>query len=189
VITIYPVPANTGDQTVADCWAPIAGTPGVGAMYIFSDEGKTWAQQKLTDGASGDGFGGSVALSGNTAVVGAIGQDPGSVYVFFSSPGTWRQVPELTPADPTSQPGGGSEQFGYAVDVSEDNAIVGANSAYNNSSNGRNTSNGRIYLYSKRSRRLVLARTSPPSPLNLTHPPTSAASATTSLTFPRPRRS
>jgi hypothetical protein len=121
----------------------IAGTPGTGAAYIFSDKGKTWAQQKLTDGVSGDAFGGPVAISGNTAIVGAIGHGPGSVYVFSSSTGTWRQVSELTPADPTSQPGGQSEQFGYAIAVSGVNVTVSANLAYNY------TSTGRVYFYSE----------------------------------------
>ena len=50
---------------------------GTGAAYVFSDAGGTWTQQaELTasDGATGDGFGSSVALSGSTALVGAAGQ-------------------------------------------------------------------------------------------------------------------
>jgi hypothetical protein len=38
-----------------------------GAAYVFTRSGTTWSQQqKLTDGQSGDGFGDSVSISGNT---------------------------------------------------------------------------------------------------------------------------
>ena len=59
-----------------------------------SDLGTVWAQwQKLTasDGAAGDFFGTSVSISGNTALVGALGDTigansfQGSAYVYTSS--------------------------------------------------------------------------------------------------------
>src|SRR5207244_7086884 len=49
---------------------------GRGSAYVFVLSGTTWVfQAKLTasDGATGDGFGTSVSISGNTAVVGANG--------------------------------------------------------------------------------------------------------------------
>ena len=63
-----------------------------GAAYVFTSSGSSWGQQqKLTasNGAAGDDFGGSVALSGTTALVGApykaIGSntDQGAVYVCY----------------------------------------------------------------------------------------------------------
>ena len=45
-----------------------------GSAYVFTRSGTTWTQQaKLTasDGAADDCFGDSVALSGDTALVGA----------------------------------------------------------------------------------------------------------------------
>ncbi len=54
---------------------------GPGSAYVFVREGKTWSQEaKLTasDGVLGNGFGGTVGLSGDgsTALVGATGASP-----------------------------------------------------------------------------------------------------------------
>ena len=58
----------------------VVGAPGKnskrGAAYVFMRSGTAWSQQaELTasDGAAGDAFGSSVAISGSTAVVGAHG--------------------------------------------------------------------------------------------------------------------
>ena len=58
-----------------------------GSAYVFTRRGGAWAQQaKLTasDGERDDHFGISVAVSGDTAVIGASGDDEsrGSAYVF-----------------------------------------------------------------------------------------------------------
>ncbi len=105
-------------------------TNGLGAAYVFVESGGTWSQQaKLTapDGAAGDNFGHTVAVSGSTAVVGApyhvIGsnQNQGAAYVFASSGGTWTQQAELTASD-----GAANDQFGWSVAVSGNTALVGA---------------------------------------------------------------
>ena len=65
-----------------------------GAAYVFVRSGSSWLQQaKLTagDGAATDIFGSSVAISGDTAVVGAYldddaGMDSGSAYIYQSTP-------------------------------------------------------------------------------------------------------
>ncbi|HZU04807.1 MAG TPA: FG-GAP repeat protein [Chloroflexota bacterium] len=92
-----------------------------GAAYVFVRSGTTWSQQqKLTasDGAAGDQFGGSVALSGddNTALVGAVAAKIGSniqqgaAYVFAQPPiptptSTATATPTATPsATATSTP-------------------------------------------------------------------------------------
>ena len=71
-----------------------------GAAYVFVQSGTTWTQQaELTasDGAAGDQFGGSVSLSGGTAIVGAdehqVGGNvtQGAAYVFVQSGTTWTQ--------------------------------------------------------------------------------------------------
>ena len=65
----------------------------------------SWSlQQKLmaSDGAASDTFGYSVAISGNTAVVGSYLDDigdnanQGSAYVFVRSGTTWTQQQKLT---------------------------------------------------------------------------------------------
>ncbi len=101
-----------------------------GAAYVFVQSGTTWTQQaELTasDGAAGDSFGYSVAVSGGTAVVGApthlIGDnvDQGAAYVFVQSGTTWTQQQELTASD-----GAGGDEFGSSVAVSGGTAVVGA---------------------------------------------------------------
>jgi uncharacterized membrane protein len=61
-----------------------------GSAYIFKRDGTAWTEQaKITasDGAAGDYFGGSVAISGDYAIAGArkdddAGMDSGSAYIF-----------------------------------------------------------------------------------------------------------
>ena len=101
-----------------------------GSAYVFIYTGSNWIQQqKLTaaDGAAGDQFGYSVAISGDTVVVGAPFDDvgfsvnQGSAYVFIRSGTTWSQQRHLTAAD-----GAANFQFGYSVTISGDTVVVGA---------------------------------------------------------------
>ena len=101
-----------------------------GAAYVFTRSGSTWTQQAqltATGGAVNDFFGVSVALSGNTAIVGAnaddvgANSDQGSAYIFTRSGSTWTQQALLTPTA-----GAVSDQFGISVALSGDTAIVGA---------------------------------------------------------------
>jgi len=100
-----------------------------GAAYVFVRSGSSWLQQaKLTagDGASGDQFGNSVAISGDTLVVGAYldddaGMDSGSAYVFVRSGSSWLQQAKLTAGD-----GAATDIFGSSVAISGDTAVVGA---------------------------------------------------------------
>jgi hypothetical protein len=110
-------------------WSSLSGT-GPGAVYVFVESGGTWSQQaELTasDGAAHDFFGGSVALSSGTAVVGAPGRTVGSnvsqgaAYVFVQSGGTWSQQAELTASDGTAQ-----DYFGGSVAVNGTTVVVGA---------------------------------------------------------------
>lgn len=83
----------------------IGATSDQGSAYVFVRSGTTWVeQQKLTasDGAAGDFFGISVAISGETIVVGAFGHglgsnisDQGSAYVFVRNGTTWTQQQKL----------------------------------------------------------------------------------------------
>jgi hypothetical protein len=63
-----------------------------GSAYVFTRTGTTWTQQQkllASDGAAGDDFGFNIALSGNTALIGADGNDntSGSAYVFTKTAG------------------------------------------------------------------------------------------------------
>ncbi len=97
-----------------------------GSAYVFIRSGGTWSQQaKLVaeDRATGDGFGISVSVSGNTAVIGAYLDDSiiGSAYVFIRSEEVWNQQAKLVAED-----GAENDQFGYSVSVSGDTAVIGA---------------------------------------------------------------
>jgi hypothetical protein len=100
-----------------------------GAAYVFNRTGSGWSQQaKLTaeDGAAGDEFGGSVALSGGMALIGARrdddnGDGSGAAYVFTRSGVGWNQQAKLTAAD-----GAAGAEFGYSVALSGDTAVIGA---------------------------------------------------------------
>ncbi len=82
-----------------------ADTTDSGSAYVFIRSGTAWMQQaKLTasDAATGDQFGISVALAGDTVVIGAIGAgttDSGSAYVFTRSGTTWTEQAKLTASD------------------------------------------------------------------------------------------
>jgi len=102
------------------------GSPG--AAYIFTqDTNGQWNQaQKLiaADGVAGDGFGFSVALSGDLAVVGARNKAgaSGAAYTFRQgTDGQWSQLQKLTAGD-----GAAGDEFGYSVAVSEGTIMVGA---------------------------------------------------------------
>ena len=105
-----------------------------GSAYVFVRSGGTWTQQqKLTaaDGAADDDFGLSVAISGDTALVGArydddLGSNSGSAYVFVRFGGVWTQQQKLTASD-----GSAGGMFGYSVSVSGDTVLVGAVMAFN----------------------------------------------------------
>ena len=100
-----------------------------GSAYVFTRTGTTWQQQvKLTaaDGAADDRFGRSVALVGDTAVIGAMFQDDkgdnsGSAYMFIRSGSTWSQQAKLTAAD-----GAAGDVFGWSVALSGDTAVIAA---------------------------------------------------------------
>jgi RHS repeat-associated protein len=79
------------------------------------------------DGVASDKMGFSVAVNGNTAVVGAYvadvsgHSDQGAAYVFVRNGSTWSFQQKLVASD-----GAASDQFGYAVAVHVDTVVVGA---------------------------------------------------------------
>jgi hypothetical protein len=127
-----------GYSIALDGQTALIGAPGVdtlpitnrGAAYLFERHGTTWVQQaKLlaSDGTFSDRFGWSVALSGDTSLVGAIGDDigihtdQGSAYAFVRDGDTWRQQAKLQ-----AQDGASFDQFGRAVALSGTTALIGA---------------------------------------------------------------
>ena len=100
-----------------------------GAVYVFSRVEGVWTQAaKLTafDGEAYDNFGISVAVDGDTVVVGApgndgAGADSGAAYVFTRNDGVWDDGVKLTASD-----GAALDYFGYSVAVDGDTVLVGA---------------------------------------------------------------
>jgi hypothetical protein len=97
-----------------------------GEAVVFTRSGTTWSRQtELTDprAADGVGFGASVALSGDTAVVGAPFPTShcGSAYAFTRSGTTWSHGTGLARHGCSA-----SEHFGASVAESAGTALAGA---------------------------------------------------------------
>lgn len=108
-----------------------------GSIYIFTrDAGGTWNEnQKITAGTrnTGDHFGWDVKMDGDLLISGAEHDDhdenetnplneTGSAYLFKKNGvGTYTQIQKIRGSDRDSL-----DVFGYAVDVSNNNAIAGA---------------------------------------------------------------
>jgi hypothetical protein len=100
-----------------------------GAAYVFRRISDTWqevARLTPTTRLYPDYFGHSVALDGDTAVIGANGDDAagdmsGAAYVFREIAGAWQQVARLTAAD--AFPG---DYFGLDCAISGGTVLVGA---------------------------------------------------------------
>ena len=124
--------AVDGDTVLSGAYLDDVDTRGdQGSFYSFERSGTTWSEeQKVSDsGHSADYFGYSVAVSGDTAIVGAYladenaTGDPGGAFVFTrEDEGTiWRLQQRLSPTDIAA-----GDRFGYAVDLDGDTAIVGS---------------------------------------------------------------
>ena len=107
-----------------------AGGANAGSAYVFVRNGTSWSEQAhlfASDGASGDNFGVSIAISGDTIVVGAIfddtagGTNAGSAYVFVRSGTSWTEQAHLFASDAA-----GNDRFGSSVAISGDTIVVGA---------------------------------------------------------------
>lgn len=91
-----------------------------GAAYIFGRSGTTWTElAKLDRPASSKYFGNSVAISGDTVIVGNY--QVKEAYAFARSGATWPLQQKLVPKDGTE-----ISSFGEAVAISGDTVIIGA---------------------------------------------------------------
>ncbi len=129
--------AIEGDTAIVGAWGNSDAGDTSGSAYVFQrDEGgrDAWGEVvKLTASDAGrkDRFGLSVGISGDTAIVGAYGDndaggDSGSAYVFRrdeGGPGNWGEEVKLTASDAAR-----GASFGWSVAISRDVAIVGAGS-------------------------------------------------------------
>jgi len=142
--------AVSGDTAVIGAYkSDTMGNTDQGAAYVFTRSGTTWTeQQKLTaasDGVAGDYFSQSVAVSGDTVVIGAPYDGvafafQGSAYVFTRSGTTWTEQQKLTAADYAA-----FDLLGWSVAVDGDTAVIGAN----NDDIGANTDQGSAYVFTR----------------------------------------
>jgi hypothetical protein len=123
----------------------VVGADGVngGVAYIYVLGGSAWPTTPTTtlgDPATteGDTFGASVALSGNTAVVGAFGttSQSGAAYIYVKGASDWPTAPSVSLPDPRET---SDLLFGGSVAVSGKTAAVGASMT--------NSSAGAAYIY------------------------------------------
>ena len=112
-----------------------------GAVYVFVRSGTNWIQQaylKASNTGAGDAFGESLALDGDTLIVGASYEDSsttgvngnqsnndfgaaGAAYVFVRTGTNWTQQAYLKASN-----SGAQDHFGWSVALSGDTAVVGA---------------------------------------------------------------
>jgi len=122
-----------------------AGGVDAGAVYVFVKPQGGWPDVKnedfkltVPDAGAGRGFGGAVALKGNTLVVGAPGKDdspvPGEVFVYEGSASTWNLKATLSVADLR-----GIDSYGAALGFDGNTIAVGAF--------GKDSSKGVVYVY------------------------------------------
>ena len=114
---------------------------GSGAAYIYNLDGTGETQFLASDGASGDGFGISVAIGNSKVYVGAPkdddnGSTSGSVYI-YNLDGTGEV--KLTPSD-----GRSFARFGNALAFGHDKLVVGA---YADDPAGSPPAGGSVYVY------------------------------------------
>ncbi len=126
-----------------------------GAAYVFTRSGTTWSQQaylKASNTEAGDSFGRSVAVSGDTVVIGAVNEDSGvvgsqsdnsassagAVYIFTRSGSTWSQQAYLKASNPET-----NDYLGASVAVTDDTVVIGATGEDSNATgvNGNQSDN------------------------------------------------
>jgi hypothetical protein len=122
--------------------------PTSGAAYVFVRNGTSWTQQaylKASNTRANTYFGYSVAISGDTIVVGAGGEsssakgvngnqadtrvpNAGAAYVFVRNAGTWSQQAYLKASNTPSSPAplNTAPGFGESVVIAGDTIAVGA---------------------------------------------------------------
>lgn len=144
--------ALDGDSAVVGSgFVTVGGNLLQGAAYAFERSGTNWTQAQTllaSNGAAFDSFGLSVAISGDTLLVGASGAatdgDPfsnqGVAYEFTRSGDTWSEGRQLAGSDSESADG-----FGTWVALEGDAALVGAVGA----NVGGNEYQGAAYLFER----------------------------------------
>jgi len=142
---------NASDANVSAYETAIANnsTSNAGGVFVFRDTSGngsgTWTQEAFLKPLALNatlGFGRSIAISGDSVVVGSIGEDTsgtdsGAAWVFKRTGSTWAQQGFLKASNPT-----GGDWFGMSVAIDGDTVAVG--SPYEDTGA---TNAGAIYVY------------------------------------------
>lgn len=121
-----------------------------GAVYIFERTDREWNQVTqilASDGTAADRFGFSVAIDGDTVVVGArqadvTGTNDGAAYIFQQNQGgtdNWGLVRKITGSMNSAK-----DHFGHSVAISGDTIVVGARL-----DDGSGTNSGSAYIFER----------------------------------------
>jgi len=116
---------------------------GTGAAYIINTDGTLVHTLTNPGGAADDGFGLSVDISGNTAVVGAYGYNTYSGRAFIYNVTSGAVVHTLTPPTP-----GNSITFGRKVATDGTNAIIACPGEGGNGGTSGNAQEGKAHIFS-----------------------------------------
>jgi len=139
------------------------GASKAGAVYVFTRSNGIWSQQaflKASNAEERDWFGVSIALDGDSLVVGAYGEgstavggesnndanDAGAVYVFTRSNGIWSQQAFLKASNAEA-----FDYFGYRVALDGDTLAVSADLEDSSATGGGNNNDasnaGAVYVF------------------------------------------
>jgi len=133
-----------------------------GAVYRYTRTAGSWTQaQKIvvTEGVESDQLGTSLALDGDTALIGTMWRTGGQgvVYVFDDTGSNWTQTQRLAAVDGAARANGAdaggtdgiglpsSDNFGISVALQGDTALVGASNVTIDGNDGQ----GAAYLFVK----------------------------------------
>ena len=146
-----------GYSTAVDGNYAVIGAPnslnGTGFAFVWFYNGENWINQgklSASDGSEDDFFGGSVSISEDNIVVGAVGDDndgftsSGSAYIFVKPADGWRSMTQTAKIRASNESDG--DRFGGAVSISGDNIVVGAKSD-DTDANGVNS--GSAFVFTK----------------------------------------
>ncbi len=122
-----PVAIEGNTLIVGAPWQAFGDNHSQGAAYIYERSGDNWIEQAeladLIEGTAGDALGASVAVSGDTVIVGAPGIDGdiGGAFVYVRSGTTWTRQAKLTVTGASVV-----DDLGETVALRGDTALVGA---------------------------------------------------------------
>ncbi len=142
--------AISGNTLIVGASEEEANDPDQGTVYVYERDAAASGQWneagvlRASDGRRFDRFGRSVAIDGDTIVVGATGDDDagpgaGTAFVFERRDGQWVETGKLVAGDGT-----GFEKFGEKVAINGDTIVVGAPDEDENGAKA-----GAIYIFQR----------------------------------------